>query len=66
MGKKLYRSQDRKMIAGICGGLGEYLNVDANLVRLIFVALGLFSAIFPMVIFYIIAWVIVPFPEKSD
>ena len=65
MEKKLFRSKDKKMLGGVCGGLGEYLNLDVNLVRLIFIALCLFSAIFPMVIFYIIAWAIIPLEEKE-
>jgi len=65
MPKKLYRSPKKKMIGGVCGGLSEYFGLDANLVRIIFVAIGLFSAILPMVIFYLIAWAIVPLAEKS-
>ncbi len=65
MAKKLYRSPDKKMLGGVCGGLGEYFDVDANLIRIIFVALGLFSAVIPMVIFYLIAWAIVPLKERS-
>ncbi len=38
---KLYRSRDNRMIAGVCGGLGEYIGVDATIVRLLF-AVGLF------------------------
>jgi len=40
-GHKLYRSRDKRMIAGVCGGLGEYIGVDPTIVRLLFV-LGLF------------------------
>ncbi len=65
MAKKLYRSQNKKMLGGVCGGLSEYFDVDANLIRIIFVAIGLFSAIVPMVVFYLIAWAIVPLKEKS-
>ena len=54
------------MIGGVCGGLSEYFDVDANLIRIIFVAIGLFSAVLPMVIFYIVAWAIVPLEEKND
>lgn len=39
--KRLYRSRNQRMIVGVCGGLGEYFDVDATLVRLAFVA-GLF------------------------
>jgi len=66
MSKKLYRSQDKKMLGGVCGGLSEYLDVDPNLIRIIFVAIGLFSAVIPMVIFYLIAWAIVPLERKSN
>ena len=41
--KKLYRSRTDKMIAGVCGGLGQYLGVDPTLIRLTFVLLLLFG-----------------------
>jgi len=65
MAKKLYRSQKQKVIAGVCGGLGEYFDLDVNLVRLIFVAISLFSVVVPLVIFYVIAWAIIPVKEKG-
>lgn len=37
MEKKLYKSNDNKLVDGVCGGIGEYLNVDPTLVRLIWV-----------------------------
>ena len=37
MEKKLYRSNSSKLVAGVCGGIGEYLNVDPTLVRMIWV-----------------------------
>lgn len=65
MAKKLYRSSKQRMIAGICGGLAEYFDIDVNIMRLLFVAISLLSVLFPMVIFYITAWIIVPEKEKS-
>ncbi len=65
MAKKLYRSSKQRMIAGICGGLAEYFDVDVNIMRLLFVAISLLSVLFPMVIFYIIAWIVVPEKEQS-
>jgi len=67
MVKKLYRSNSKKMIAGVCGGLADYSDIDVSLIRLIFVALGLVTALIPMLIFYIIAWIILPVeePEKA-
>jgi len=35
--KRLYRSRKERMIGGVCGGIGEYLNMDATVIRLIFV-----------------------------
>ncbi|MGD2158469.1 MAG: PspC domain-containing protein [Anaerolineales bacterium] len=35
--KRLYRSRDERMIAGVCGGLGEYLSIDPTIIRLLFV-----------------------------
>ncbi len=37
--KKMYRSRDEKMIAGVCGGIAEYLGVDPTVVRILFVFL---------------------------
>ena len=43
--KKLYRSQNNKMIAGVCGGMADYFEIDPTLVRLIFVAIALFGGV---------------------
>ena len=47
-------------IAGICGGIGELMDVDPTIVRLATVVLGLITGIFPFVFGYIVAWWIVP------
>lgn len=65
MVKKLYRSNGKKMIAGVCGGLADYFDIDVSLIRLIFVALALVTALIPMLIFYIIAWIILPVEEAE-
>jgi len=64
--KRLYRSKTDKKLAGICGGLGEYLNVDSTVIRLAAVFGGLVTAVAPFVIGYIIAWVIVPEAPASS
>ncbi len=48
------------MWGGVCAGLGEYLEVDPTLIRLAFVLLALVTGIVPVLIFYLIAWIIVP------
>ncbi len=57
--KKLYRSLDDRMLAGVCGGIGEHFQIDATLVRLAAVVAGFFSA-GTMVFVYIIAAIIIP------
>ena len=57
-GKKIYRSNDR-VIAGVCGGLAEYMDIDPTLERLVY-ALFTVTTIFSGAILYIIAWLIVP------
>ena len=58
MQRKLVRSQTDSMLAGVCGGLGEYLNVDPTLVRLFFVLLALTGG--HGVLLYLILCVIMP------
>ena len=61
--KKLYRSRTNKMIAGVCGGLEDYTNIDATIWRIIFVFLGLPGGL-PGILAYVLLWVIVPKAEK--
>lgn len=60
MEKKLYRSENNKMIAGVCGGIGEYFNVDPTLIRLAAVILSIPTAFFGGIVIYIIAAIIIP------
>ena len=56
--KKLTRSNDERWLAGVCGGLAKYFNIDVTLVRVIFVVLGLFGL--GGVIIYLLLWVLIP------
>ncbi|UCB51893.1 MAG: PspC domain-containing protein [Candidatus Zixiibacteriota bacterium] len=58
MQKKIYRSRTNSMIAGICGGLGEYLSVDPTIIRVVAVLLIIPDGI--GLLAYIIGWVIIP------
>jgi len=53
------------MIGGVCAGFGDYFDIDTTLVRLMFVALGLITVMFPMLVFYVVAWIVVPLEEKA-
>lgn len=56
--KRLYRSRIDKKIAGVCGGIAEYFNIDSVLIRLAFVLFALADGI--GIVLYIIAWIIIP------
>jgi phage shock protein C len=57
--KKLYRSSNR-ILAGVCGGIAEYFDVDPTLIRVVYVFLSVFSAGFPGLLLYIILMVLMP------
>ena len=56
--RRVHRSRANRVIAGVCGGLGEYLGLDPVLLRIAFVGLALANGI--GVILYIIAWIAMP------
>ena len=58
MEKRLHRSRTEKMIAGVCGGLADYFNVDPTIVRILWVVITLLGG--AGVLLYIILWVIMP------
>jgi len=55
--KRLYRSKNNKVFGGVCGGLGDYFDVDPVLIRVIWVILGLSGV---GLLAYFIAWIIMP------
>lgn len=57
--KKLYRSSDR-VVAGVCGGIAEYFDIDPTLIRVAYVVLTLFLVAFPGIILYIILMILMP------
>ena len=62
--KKFKRSNNR-IIAGVCGGIANYLNLDPTLVRIAYIILSIVSAAFPGIIVYIILWFMMPEDEYS-
>jgi phage shock protein PspC (stress-responsive transcriptional regulator) len=57
--KRLYRSWSNKVLGGVCAGVGEYFNIDPNVVRVIAVVLAVFPP-FPALIAYFIMWLVLP------
>jgi len=62
MEKKLYRSTANKMLAGVCGGLAEYINLDPTIVRVIWALVGLSGA---GLIAYLVCALLIP-EKPSD
>lgn len=56
--RRLYRSGTNKILGGVCGGIGEYLNVDPVIVRLLWLIMSF--ALGSGLLLYVIAWIIMP------
>jgi phage shock protein C len=56
--RKLYRSRTNRQLAGVCGGLAEHFNMDATLLRVLFVVLAVLGG--SGVVIYVAMWIIVP------
>ena len=58
--KRLFLSTTDKKLGGVCGGIAEYMEIDPTVVRLLTVILALITAVIPVLIGYILAWMIIP------
>jgi phage shock protein PspC (stress-responsive transcriptional regulator) len=56
----LQRSRRNKIIAGVCGGIADWLGWDPTIVRVLYVALSVVSAAFPGILVYLVLWVVMP------
>jgi phage shock protein C len=56
----LRRSRQSRMIAGVCGGLAEWLGWDPTVVRVLYVVVSVLSAAFPGIVAYIVLWMLIP------
>ena len=57
--KRLYRSRDR-ILGGVLAGFSEYIYADKTVVRLVYALVSIFSAGFPGLVIYIVAWIVIP------
>lgn len=64
--QKLYKSQEDRIIGGVCGGLGRYFDIDSTIIRLAWVAITIFSGIAPGVLIYIFALFIIPQCDSTE
>lgn len=58
--KKLYRSSENKVFAGVCGGIGEYADIDPVILRVLWVVITIFTGVMPGIIAYVFAMFIIP------
>jgi len=63
--KRLYRSTTDRKIAGVCGGLAEYFNIDPTIIRVIFILLLLPGGL-PGFVPYVILWLVIPYSPQKD
>jgi phage shock protein C len=62
-GNPLRRSRRHRMLAGVCGGLADWLGWDPTLVRVVYVVVSVCSAAFPGILVYLVLWVVMPRAE---
>lgn len=62
---KLYRSRENRMLGGVCGGLGEYFDIDPTLVRVLFVFGAFLGVPGALVLIYLVMLVLVPEEELA-
>jgi phage shock protein C len=63
--KRLFRSRDNRVVAGILGGVGEYLNVDPVAIRVLYVIFTAVTGFVPLIVAYILLLFIIPEPPEK-
>jgi len=58
--KALVRSRSNRMLAGVCGGLAEWLGWDPTVVRVLYIVVSVLSVAFPGLLAYLILWIVMP------
>jgi phage shock protein PspC (stress-responsive transcriptional regulator) len=56
----LTRSRSHRIIAGVCGGIAEWLGWDPTVVRILYVLVSILSVAFPGIIVYLVLWLVMP------
>jgi phage shock protein C len=64
--RKLVRSRRHNMIAGVCGGIADYVGMDPTVVRILYVVSSVVSAAFPGILVYLVLWVLMPRARDDD
>ena len=61
--RKLYRSRNQRMVAGVCGGLADYFDIDPTVIRVLFLILAVFGG--SGLVVYLVMWIVVPDASKA-
>jgi len=59
------RKSKNSIVAGVCGGIAEWLGWDPTLVRVLYVLVSILSVAFPGLLAYLILWIVMPKPEDA-
>ncbi len=62
---KFYRCRWNKVVAGVCGGIGQYFHMDPTMIRLLTVFIGILTGIAPVVLVYAILWMAMPLGPRA-
>ncbi|MGH7268772.1 MAG: PspC domain-containing protein [Candidatus Rokuibacteriota bacterium] len=62
----LRRSRDRRMIAGVMGGIAEHFDLNVTLLRALYVIVSILSAAFPGILIYLLLWLLIPARRSAD
>ncbi|MCF7925772.1 MAG: PspC domain-containing protein [Candidatus Izimaplasma sp.] len=64
--KRLYKNEEKAIIGGVCQGLAEYTQIDVTLMRLLVVFVAIFTTGIPVVLIYLIMWIVLPNKKELD
>lgn len=60
----LTRSRSRRVIAGVCGGIADWLGWNPTAVRILYVVASILSVAFPGILVYLVLWIVMPLAPK--
>jgi len=60
MMRKMYKSEDNKIVSGVIGGVGEFFDIDPTVLRLLYLLITIFTGLIPGIVAYILAVIIMP------